>query len=479
MVDYRGRHQTPALKLPARLSISRTNPGISIIILYMRPAILLAVILVSLMYPCCVLAEEAQPLTLKDCVNSTLDKNHSLLAEGCRLDAAKAGIGKAGAAFMPKLDVTETFMRSDNPVMAFGSKLNQGVFTAADFAVDRLNDPGAVDNFNFSLQATMPIFNGGREWVGLSMAKAGLKAEDKKYGRARQETVFNAVRAYYGVALAGEYVKAAEKSKDATAGHLRVAQSLYGQGMLTGSDVLLAKVRLAEVKETLIKAANRQAIAKAALNVIMARPQDADFQAVDRLSEAVFTGALKDFMEEARANRPDLAATGLGVDMADKGVRMAKTGYLPNVNIVGRYDLDDKDFIGGSGDSYTVMGVVSWNLFDGLLTTSNVSEARANRNMAMHRLDQAKEDVEFEVRQAFYNMQEARQRIETAGAAVEEGEEALRIIQKRFGAGMSKTTDLLDAEAALVRARTNRLSALYDYNVAIAALKLAVGRDAF
>lgn len=421
----------------------------------------------------------AAPITLDESVRIALKNNYSMLAEGEKLKASEAGVGEASSAFLPKLDLSETFMRSDNPVSVFGSKLNQRRFEASDFAIDKLNDPSPINDWGFRAQVIQPLFNGGKELVGLKRAKLSLESAKMTHERARMETVYEAVQAYWGVALAGEYVRVADMAMKSTEEHLKLAQSFYGQGMLIGSEVLLAKVHLADVKEMLIKARNREATAKAALNTILARPQDTPVTVSERLEYREFTGSLAELQEEALKDRPDLEGMSSDVRNMDEGIRMAKTDYLPNLNLIGRYDIDTKDFAGHGGDSYTLMGVASWNIFDGFMTTSKVREASAKRNAASYMMDGMREGVLFEVRKAFYDLDEARQRIEVSSAAVAEGEEGLRIINKRFGAGMAKTLDVLDAETALTRASTNSVQALYDYNVAVAALKLAAGRKEY
>jgi len=418
-------------------------------------------------------------LPLDYCIRTALENNHSLLAQSERLEAARAGVGQAKSYFLPKIGVSETYMRSDNPVMAFGSKLNQGAFTAADFDVATLNDPDPVDNFNFRAEVIQPVFNGGRELVGLRMARLGLRSSEKGYERARQETVYQVVRAYYGVALAAEYVKVADKAFDTTAHHLKSAQQFFDQGMLVGSEVLLAKVRLEEVREMRIKAENSLMTAKASLNLLMGRNQDEPVELAEALVPGGKPEELSVYLDEAVNARPDLEAMRINVQNMEAGIDMARTGYLPDINFVGRYELDDEDPFGGSGKSYTILGTISWNLFDGFLTTKKVSEARANYNAMDQMQEQMKEGVLFEVRQAYNKVVEAGQRIEAAAAAVAEGEEALRIIERRFEAGMTKTLDVLDAETALTRARTNLAQALYDYNVSIAGLSLAAGRTLY
>jgi len=419
---------------------------------------------------------EAEPLGLNECVRAALEKNHTLLSESEKHEAAKAGLGLAKSSFLPKVDVSETYMRSDNPVMVFGSKLDQGRFSMSDLTIQSLNHPSAIDNFNFRVQLTQPVYNGGKEFAGLKRADANLSASEKRLARAREETVFQAVQGYYAVELSSEYISVALKSIETTEGHLKAVQSMYDQGTVVGSEPLLARVRLAEAKEMLIKAKNREATARAALNMLMARPQDTDFVPTDGLAFVEFDGSLPGLIEEAEKARPDLSAMASDLEAIKQGVRLARTDYLPNINVVGRYDIDTHGMFGSGDDSYTVMGVLSWNIFDGFSTTNGVHEAGANYNSAMHMMDRMKAGVEFEVRRAYYGLVEARERFKAASGAVEEGEEGLRIIGRRFEAGMTRTIDVLDAEAALTRARTDRVQALYDYNVAVAALKLAVGR---
>ncbi len=438
----------------------------SLMIMFAMPAVLLA-------------EENPAGLSLNESISIALKGNYSLLSEEEKLNASEAGVGEAVSAFLPKLDVSETFMRSDNPVSVFGSKLNQRRFTASDFAIDSLNNPSPINDYNFRVQVIQPLFNGGKEAVGLKRARLSLVSAKMTLERARMETVYEVAQAYWGVALAGEYVKVAEMAMESTGEHLKLAQAIFGQGMLIGSEVLLAKVHMAEVKEMLIKARNREATAKAALNRLLGREQETPFVVSERLEYREFTGGITELREEALKQRPDLEGMSANVRNKDEGIRLAKTGYLPNLNLIGRYDLDTEDLSGNGGDSYTVMGQLTWNVFDGLMTTSKVQEASAQRNAAAHMYDGMREGVLFEVRKAYNDLDEARQRIEVSGEAVKEGEEGLRIIKKRFGAGMARTIDVLDAETALTRARTNRVQALYDYNVAVSALKLAVGRKEY
>ncbi len=121
------------------------------------------------------------------------------------------------------------------------------------------------------------------------------------------------------------------------------------------------------------------------------------------------------------------------------------------------------------------MAVLQWNLFDGLVTRSKVKEALATSSRMKSLEEQTRSAVRLQVRQAYYNLTASLDRIAASASSVQEAEEGLRIVQKRYETGMTTFVDVLGAENSLIRARTNSLQAVYDNNLALAELKLAMG----
>jgi outer membrane protein TolC len=215
--------------------------------------------------------------------------------------------------------------------------------------------------------------------------------------------------------------------------------------------------------------------AKAALNMAMGRDLGSPVEISDTFVTEPFDVPLDDVVAAAKSNRPDLAAMSHNMDGLEASKNAERAGFLPSLNFIGRYDIDQEEFLGGGGESYTLLGVATWNVFDGMYTTSSVDAAGAKYLSARHSYDSMSDGVEFEVRRAYYSLEEAGLRIAAASGSVDEGEESLRIIRRRFEAGLARSIDVLDAETALTRARTNRANALYDYNVSLVKLRLAAG----
>src|SRR5512145_766293 len=166
----------------------------------------LAVLLAIVGFPRTTSAGEplTSELTLGEAVRTALEKHPALRAAEYSAVAAASGVEQARAGFFPRVDLSEGFMQSNNPVYAFGSLLNQGRFTAADFAVDRLNHPDAITNWRTNLSGSMPLFLGGRTVLGYQQAQLGRDAAERGRARVEQEIIFGVIRAYSGILLSRE-----------------------------------------------------------------------------------------------------------------------------------------------------------------------------------------------------------------------------------------------------------------------------------
>jgi len=417
----------------------------------------------------------AEQLTLEQAVSAALAHNPALKAADSQIEAADANVLKSVSGFLPKVTVSETWSRTDNPLMALGTKLNQELITPADFNPAVINNPDAISNYNTRLAIMQPIWNGGKEYTGRNQAKLAKEASIQDRERTKQETVYNVVKAYYGLLLAKEYHRVALQSLETSEANVKLAEARYKAGAVLQSDLLRAKVQLAEVKEMLTRSENNMKLAAASLNFSMGLSQSSDYEVSGALTLQQQTAEVNTLISEAAAKRPDLMSMELNRRNAEKSVTMARADYLPSLNVMGQMDWNSDKLAGSDAKSWAVVAVLQWNLFDGLVTRSKVKEAVASSSRMKSLEEQTRSAVQLQVRQAYYNMSSSLDRIAASASSVQEAEEGLRIVQKRYETGMTTFVDVLGAESALIRARTNALQALYDNNIAQAELKLAVG----
>jgi outer membrane protein TolC len=415
-------------------------------------------------------------LALGDAVNLALERHPALRAASHQTTAAAAGVEQARAGFLPRVDLSEGVTRSDNPVYAFGALLNQGRFTSADFAVDRLNHPDPITNWRTNIGGSLPLFLGGRTLLGYQQAQIDLQVAEQGRTRVEQEIIFNVIRAYSGVLLAQEAKTTVDAAVRTAEANLASAEARYEAGVVVASDALAARVRLARLKEEAIAAANQVHLAQAALNEGMGTALDQAHRMTGGLELPLLRYERLEGLEAlARERRPDYRQMTLEVERLEKEVTRAKGALLPTLHLLGNYEINNQNFGSDGQDSWTVGVILNVNLFNGGADRARIVEAEANHQRIIALRERLGNTIGLEVRDAYLALQTARERVTVARDAVTQAEESLRIVQDRYDAGLTTIVELLDSETALTAARTNLTRALYDATVSQARLEFGLG----
>jgi len=417
------------------------------------------------------------PLSLRDAVRLALRENKAVAASSAGTRASAARIEEARAGRLPKLNYSESFARSDNPVFVFSSLLTQHQFGPEDFNIGPLNRPDSLNNFQSVLSVDQPLYDAGQTRNAVKSADLSRQVSVEEQRRTGMQVIFGVVRAYYGVVLAGESLKTAEQALRSAEADLQQAESVRAAGMSTDVDVLSIRVHLAAVTEQRIQRAADLDVAKAALNDALGLPLDARHTLSTALNPLDLPDLeLASLEHDAGETRPEIRATHLAADLARTESAAARSALLPQIGFHAAFEADRQQFINKGGANWLASVGLHWNLFNGDGDKARIEESshwleRAHADE--QRVDSA---VRLEVRRAWADLRAAVERIEVAKAAVAEAAESLRITQNRYEAGMSNVTDLLRNETAMLESRTRYLAAVHDQRIAAAQLQLAAGR---
>ncbi|MCL5966792.1 MAG: TolC family protein [Deltaproteobacteria bacterium] len=377
---------------------------------------------------------------------------------------------------LPALTFEEKFVRTNVPAEAFAFKMNQERLSASDFAnVDNFNKPPPINDSITSITLSQPLF-APKAWLGYRMAGRESDARGLDLLRKKEETVHRVVAAYLDVLTAKEYLGVAEKSLEDAREHLRVAETLEKAGLGLASDVLRAKVFLAQAESAKVTAEARHALARNGLALAMGERGGTSVDAAAPLPPFPAGGTLEERIAGATSVRADLKAFSLRVANAGSNVDLQKSDYLPAVGLTGAYQVDAGDGVLSPDNHTWKVGVgLSWNLFDGLRREAAVAKAKAEGGRAREYFRGARNEAAFEVTQAHLAVEEAERRAEIARAAAASAEEGLRLIKARYENQLARMVDLLDAQSALNAARADRVRAGNDLLRARADLEYATG----
>jgi outer membrane protein len=423
--------------------------------------------------------QEVQPLslTLQQAVTIALEKNPLRKAAIADTKAASAGVREARSFLMPHLTFSETASRGNDPVYVFGSELRQQRFTAADFALNKLNTPLPFGNFTTRFGGSWNLFDSFASWHGINQAKQMNEAAGHQLERTDQEIVFRVVRCYYDVLLARKQFEVAEQSAKTAQSIMDRSQARFDGGLVVESDLLTAKVRMAARQQEVIRARNTLEVARAQLNTAMGMPLESPFQLTGGLAERELSiPAVQDLENQALANRPDLKRIACEEAAQRQSVSIAKSSFGPRVNAFAGWEMDNPTFLAGGGGNNWLGGIeVQFDIFQGGAKRAELSRQRALQEKAVAMKRAAGDAVRLEVRKAYYDTDANRQQIEVARAAIAQAQESLRINQDRYDSGLITITDVLGAEDAARRSQTDYWEAVYHFQTSYANLELASG----
>ena len=416
-------------------------------------------------------------LSLRDAVRLALRENKAVAASSAGMRASEARVEAARSGLLPRVNYSESFVRSDNPVFVFSSLLTQHQFGPENFNIGPLNRPASINNFQSVLSVDQAIYDAGQTRNALKSATLSRQLSAEEQRRTQMQVISGVVRAYYGAVLAAESLKTAEQALRSAEADLQRAESVRTAGMSTDVDVLSIRVHLAAVTEQRIQRAADLDVAKSALNDALGLPLDTTHTLSSSLKPLDLPELqLASLEQDASTTRPEARASHLAASLAKTQADGARSAMLPEVGFHAALEADRQQFINKGGANWLASIGLKWNLFDG-----NGDKARIEESS--HWLERAHADeqrvdsaVRLEVRRAWADLRAAVERIEVAKAAVAEAEESLRITQNRYEAGMSNVTDLLRNETAVLESRTRYLAAVHDQRLAATNLELAAGR---
>lgn len=414
-------------------------------------------------------AEKQVPLT--EAVALALQNNHEIRASAHALAAQQEEIGIARSFLLPKVVFEERFLRTDNPTYSFMAKLNQERFAQEDFAVDTLNNPKAINDFQTALSFEQLLF-ARKSAIGLAMAKIEYAAEQEDYVRKREEIAFNVVQRYLMVRTAREYAAVAERTVEDTKEHVRVADVRYQAGLGLYSDTLRAATALTDAEQRLVSAQKNLDVARRALGLLLGTAESVE--TVDETFELPLME--RSYYENASLLRKDIASLRMRHDNAKNEIKRAQAGYLPVVGIGGSYQFNDhRRPFGAEGESWQIGAFLRWDLFDGARREHERAKAHAKAAETEEHLKGLRNRVSFQVYESYLGVAEARKNAELSRAALKTAEEGKRLVQKRYENSLSPLVDLLDAQISLDHARANLVARENEYRIAAARLSYESG----
>ncbi|MGC9162515.1 MAG: TolC family protein [Thiomonas sp.] len=434
----------------------------------------------------------AETLDFRQAVDVALKQNPDLMGVQAQIAQARAGINQAEGAKLPKITVSAGVTRTNDALNAFGLKLSQrratfNDFGAGDFlgalqngtnplpvAPSNLNYPGAVNNFNTRIQAEVPLYTGGKLQGYLQQARSMLMAAQAGDQAARQQIIYHALQAYDGVYTARAFKGVAAKAIEAAQSQVKTVENLLKQGVVIKSDLLSAQVHLEEMKLQADQAASMEAQAMDALHVVLGVPLNQPITLGPQVMVTMPEGDPNAWVGQAMQRNPQVQALQHQIAAANGQIEVARADRYPQIGALARFDTNDPH-LGFESRSYTVGAQLNWTVFDGGVTRNAVDQAVAKRMELQAKLQSLQNQLGMQVQDSYRKALDAANQVKTRELAVQQAEEAARIVNKRYADGVGTLVEVQAAQAQLDKARADLVLARQQVNLQRAALRLAIG----
>ncbi len=474
------------------------------------------------------LVAQTRILSLQDCLDLALKQSNDLQIKQEEVKIAEYKKVQAKTAYLPKVDALFSYLHlsdkiyllSEDKFLPIGTKMADGSF---GFRQDQVNnqwtmideqpvpldangqpfnpktspdkiewkdyttiprDELAVDaqnTFVGALSLIQPIYMGGKIRHTNRMVEIGIDIAKQQEELEESEVLFRTENVYWTVVSVRNKVKMAEDYKTLLTQLENNVSELFTEGMATKADILKVKVKLNEVDMNLTKAQNGLSLAKMQLCQYIGLPIDDSVQLVDEVSETTtFPVEYTNIdLEQALSNRGEIKNLKKLVDLSDSKEKIAFADYLPEVGLIANYMYTNPDFFNGFEKDFSG----SWNVGVTMKIPilhwgeqkQKVRSAKSERYINELKLDDAREKIELQYKQAVYKIEESGKRLTAASTNLEQAEENLRYAKLSFDEGLVAVTDVLDAQAAWFSAYSEKTDAQIELKLSNLYLKKVGG----
>ncbi|MHC5939110.1 TolC family protein [Nostoc sp.] len=410
-----------------------------------------------------------QPITLAQALELARRNNHDLQVSILQLERSRAAVRQAQAALLPTLGVSADITRSQSAAAQLQDELyrQQGLVS---------NTGVPSTGFNGSAQLTYNLYTSGNRQAAIRQAEEQERSDELAVETQFETIRLNVATDYYNLQQADEQVRIAQSAVQNSEASLRDAEALERAGVGTRFDVLRSQVNLANAQQDLTNARSQQAIARRQLATRISLAQTINISAADPVQLAgLWNPTLEQTILLAFQNRSELQQQLAQRNISEQQRRQALSALGPQVSLVASYSLLDQfnDNISVT-DGYAVGVRASLNLYDGGAARAQAAQATANIAIAETQFAEQRNQIRFQVEQAYSTQQSNLTNVQTANTALEQAREALRLARLRFQAGVGTQTDVINSENDLTIAEGNRVTAILNYNRALAQLQRSV-----
>lgn len=401
-----------------------------------------------------------QPISLETALELAYRNSEELRIAQLQLERSYAGLRAEQALLSPTADLNATLETTNQTNFGLGlgntaTRLNGGIRADYDLGLS------------------------GERAARIRAAEEQVRLATLQVERTQAELRLNTTTDYYAVQEASEQIRINQAFLREAEENLRITQLREQVGVGTRFDVLRAEVQVANARQNITQAQSQREISQRQLARRLNVPPSITVTPLAVEVMGTWPLGLEESIVLAYQNRAELEQFLVERDLneAQRQVTLART--RPNVGLFAQYNVQallitPEGVPTSTNDSFALGAQLAWRLFDGGGTQARAAQNELDIRIDEFEFENARNSIRLQVEEAYYTLQANQANIDTATIAVAQAQQALRLANLRFEAGVGTQTDVLNATSELTQAEGNLVRAKLDYNRALARLERAV-----
>ncbi len=395
-------------------------------------------------------------IEVNECVKIALEKHPAIRSAMSNAEVYKSKIAQAWSNYFPTLSAGISYSRNDMQVTNYAFPTQK---------YDMFYTP--------TISGNLLLFDFGKTKAQADIAKRTYEAAEFSLQTSINTVIYNVKQSYYNLLFAQQQVKVYEDTVKDYEMHLEQAKAYYNIGTKPKIDVLTAEYNLGKAKLNLIQANNTLKIAYVQLSNAMGMPDYSDYDVTDNLTTKAYSIQIEDAVNTAFDTSPELLAAKKKADASELLVRSSKRAFTPNIQGFASYTNGGKKVDTDYG--YQFGAELSYSTVNLMLLKKQVDEAKATYKKDLADYETTKQDIYFDVKQAYINLTNAQDSIVVAKLSMDQAKEQYDQAAGRYKVGLGDAIELKDSETTYRNSQLDYYNTLLNYHVSAADLERIMG----
>lgn len=408
---------------------------------------------------------EPQPIGLKAAIDSAFQNNDQI--RRAVLDRRIAGeqFKQTNAIFLPNVELSHTALFTNDPLNAFGFKLQQQAVTMADFDPSKLNAPGFSKNFISQVEVMQPLLNVDAIYQRKGAGQMKMMNQWSEQ-RTREYVTFLVTRAYMETYLAYQSLDVMQKALETARSMSARAQDIFDQGLITNADLLDAQIYVRKLETDVATAKSNIRNASDQLSLLMGENPGQEWL-ITSLPQIELPDS-----EASIQGRSDIMALNSALKAMQYKVSSEKMSLVPRINAFGTYSMHDTKPFRFNNDSYMFGVKLSWKIFSGTQDWHKIKAAKLEQMKVESQVDETQKQGQAEIAKSKRQLSDVEYEIQQGRTMVQQAQESFVIMQDRYQQGLVTTADVLRAQTQVAQTELGLQVAYFKKGLTTAYLKL-------